>query len=235
MKKSVILLLMLVFSFIAEAQTLPTEKVFFASDRISYQLGDTIRIAGWLTRCDDKKGKPYSRYLYVELTNGKDSILRRQKLGVDEQGAFHTVMPIDITVPYGIYFLRAYSKMMCNFSDITIPTNPIEISKDGTATISGHGSGCKIFPEGGKLTVGGSQNVSVFLADDNGRPLQSPFSITDSHGTVLLSSATTLAGWQTFVIAPVRGEHYYVNVGDGKDGKIYAMPEIDNASPALSK
>lgn len=233
MRKSVILVLMLVFSFIAEAQTLPTEKVFFASDRISYQLGDTIRIAGWLTRCDDKKGKPYSRYLYVELTNGKDSILRRQKLGVDEQGAFHTVMPIDITVPYGIYFLRAYSKMMCNFSDITIPTNPIEISKDGTATISGHGSGCKIFPEGGKLTVGGSQNVSVFLADDNGRPLQSPFSITDSHGTVLLSSATTLAGWQTFVIAPVRGEHYYVNVGDGKDGKIYAMPEIDNASPAL--
>lgn len=81
--------------------------------------------------------------------------------------------------------------------------------------------------------MGGSQNVSVFLADDNGRPLQSPFSITDSHGTVLLTSATTLAGWQTFVIAPVRGEHYYVNVGDGKDGKIYAMPEIDNASPAL--
>lgn len=60
-----ILVLMLVFSFIAEAQTLPTEKVFFASDRISYQLGDTIRIAGWLTRCDDKKGEPYSRYLYV--------------------------------------------------------------------------------------------------------------------------------------------------------------------------
>ncbi len=95
MRKSVILVLMLVFSFIAEAQTLPTEKVFFASDRISYQLGDTIRIAGWLMRCDDKTGEPYSRYLYVELTNGKDNILRRQKLGVDEQGAFHTVMPID--------------------------------------------------------------------------------------------------------------------------------------------
>ncbi len=65
MRKSVILVLMLVFSFIAEAQTLPTEKVFFASDRISYKLGDTIRIAGWLTRCDDKTGEPYSRYLYV--------------------------------------------------------------------------------------------------------------------------------------------------------------------------
>lgn len=38
MRKSVILVLMLVLSFIAEAQTLPTEKVFFASDRISYQL-----------------------------------------------------------------------------------------------------------------------------------------------------------------------------------------------------
>lgn len=54
MRKSVILVLMLVLSFIAEAQTLPTEKVFFASDMMSYKLGDTIQIAGWLTRCDDK-------------------------------------------------------------------------------------------------------------------------------------------------------------------------------------
>lgn len=43
---------MLVLSFVAKAQTLPTEKVFFASNRMSYQLGDTIQIDGWLTRCD---------------------------------------------------------------------------------------------------------------------------------------------------------------------------------------
>ncbi len=56
MKRSVIFVLMLVLSFVASAQTLPTEKVFFASNRMSYQLGDTIQIAGWLTRCDDKVG-----------------------------------------------------------------------------------------------------------------------------------------------------------------------------------
>lgn len=234
MKKSVIFVLMLVLSLVASAQTLPTEKVFFASNKMSYQLGDTIQIGGWLTRCDDKTGAPYSRYLYMELTNDKDSVLSRQKLAVDERGAFHTVMPIDFAAPYGIYFLRAYSKMMCNFGDITIPTYPIEISENGFATNKPYGgSGCKIFPEGGKLTAGGVQNVSIYLTDDNGRPLQSPFSITDSNGTTLLSSATTSAGWQTFVIVPGQGEHYYVNVGEGNDHKIYALPEMDNASPAL--
>lgn len=234
MKKSVIFVLMLVLSLVASAQTLPTEKVFFASDRMSYQLGDTIQIDGWLTRCDDKMGAPYSRYLYMELTNNKDSVLSRQKLVVDERGSFHTAMPIDFTVPYGIYFLRAYSKMMCNFGDITIPTYPIEISENGFTTNLAHGcSGCRIFPEGGKLTAGGIQNVSIYLTGDNGMPLQSPFSITDSNGTTLLSSATTPAGWQTFVMVPGQGEHYYVNVGEGNDHKIYALPEIDNASPAL--
>lgn len=234
MKKSVAFVLMLLLYFIAKAQTLPTEKLFFASNRMSYQLGDTIQIDGWLTRCDNKTGTPYSRYLYVELTDDKDSILCRQKLVVDARGAFHTSMPIDFSAPYGIYYLRAFSKMMCNFSDITIPTSPIEISKDGIATSDAHGgSGWKIFPEGGRLTAGGSQNVSIFLTDDNGRPLQSPFSITDSNGTALLSSTTTPAGWQTFVIVPEQGEHYYVNVGEGKDHKIYALPEIDKVSPTL--
>lgn len=234
MKKSVVFVLMLVLSLVAKAQTLPTEKVFFASNRMSYTLGDTIRIDGWLTRCDNKTGTPYSRYLYMELTDNKDGILCRQKLVVDDRGAFHTAMPIDFSAPYGIYYLRAFSKMMCNFNDITIPTYPIEISKDGTATRDAHGgSGCKVFPEGGRLTTGGSQNVSIFLTGDNGMPLQSPFSITDSNGTALLSSTTTPAGWQTFVIVPVQGEHYYVNVGEGKDHKIYALPEIDSTSPTL--
>lgn len=234
MKKSVVFVLMLVLSLAARAQTLPTEKVFFASNRMSYQLGDTIQIAGWLTRCDNKTDIPYSRYLYMELTDNKDSVLCRQKLVVDERGVFRTAMPIDFNAPYGIYFLHAYSKMMCNFSDITIPTYPIEISKDGSTTNNAYGdSRCRIFPEGGRLTAGGTQNVSVFLTDDNGMPLQSPFSITDSNGATLLSSATTSAGWQTFVIAPEQGKHYYVKVGDGNDGKIYALPEIDSKSPTL--
>ncbi len=234
MKRSVIFVLMLVLSFVASAQTLPTEKVFFASNRMSYQLGDTIQIAGWLTRCDDKVGAPYSRYVYMELINSNDSVLSRQKLVVDEHGAFHTAMPIDFNPPYGICFLRAYSKVMCNFDDITIPTYPIEISKNGSPTANAHGiNRCEVFPEGGRLTAGGIQNVSVFLTDDNGRPLQSAFSLTNSNGTVLLSSATTSAGWQTFVIAPEQGERYYVKVGDSTNVKIYALPEIDNASPAL--
>lgn len=236
MKKSVILVLMFVLSLVANAQTLPTEKVFFASNRMSYQLGDTIQIDGWMTRCDDKMGAPYSRYLYMELTNNKDSVLSRQKLVVDDRGSFHTAMPLDFTAPYGIYFLRAYSKMMCNFGDITIPAYPIEISENGFTTNKPYGyggGGCKIFPEGGKLTAGGVQNVSIYLTDNNGRPLQSPFSITDSNGTTLLSSATTSAGWQTFVIVPGQGEHYYVNVGEGNDHKIYALPEIDSKSPTL--
>ncbi len=127
MKK--ILLLLSLFSYILTAQTLPTEKVFFASDRLHYDVGDSVFISGWLMRTDNKTTLPYSRYLYLEMVDNNDSIYARQKLSVGENGEFFTVLPLVTSTHYGMYYLRAYSKMMCNFSDITIPSYPVEICK----------------------------------------------------------------------------------------------------------
>ncbi len=230
MKK--ILLLLSLFSYILTAQTLPTEKVFFASDRLHYDVGDSVFISGWLMRTDNKTTLPYSRYLYLEMVDNNDSIYARQKLSVGENGEFFTVLPLVTSTHYGMYYLRAYSKMMCNFSDITIPSYPVEICKgDFTMRNSETEVQCRIFPEGGHLIASGVQKVAVYINDKYGNPCQTTFSVIDSDGNTMFSSETNASGWQMLAIEPVIGKQYYIKMENSN--ALVAFPAIENDMPSL--
>ncbi len=232
--KSFLLFLLASFASLSMAQTLPTEKVFFASDRMHYDIGDSIYISGWLTRTDSKTTSPYSRYLYVEMVDCNDSIYTRQKISVDQHGGFTTVLPLNASTQYGTYFLRAFSKLMCNFSDITILSYPIEIRKEGFTRHHSNGPAlCRIYPEGGHLSSGGIQKMAVYITDADGNPWQTPFSITDAKGAVLFSAATTASGWQMLSIQPQHGVQYYLRVEDDNDHPTFAFPLIDDSTPSL--
>lgn len=232
--KSFLLFLLATFASLSMAQTLPTEKVFFASDRMQYDIGDSIYISGWLTRTDSKATLPYSRYLYVEMVDCNDSIYTRQKISVDDHGGFSTVLPLNASTQYGTYFLRAFSKMMCNFSDITIPSYPIEIRKEGFTRHHNNGTAlCRIYPEGGHLSSGGIQKMAVYITDADGSPWQTPFSVTDDKGAVIFSSSTTASGWQMLALQPQRGVQYYLRVENGNDHPTFAFPLIDDSTPSL--
>lgn len=69
-----------------------TEKIFLASDRMNYGLGDTISLFGQICPTDTLN---YSRYLYVELITQQDSILLRNKLKSDDKGRFCAKLPVE--------------------------------------------------------------------------------------------------------------------------------------------
>lgn len=232
--KSFLLFLLASFASLSMAQTLPTEKVFFASDRMHYDIGDSIYISGWLTRTDNKVTLPYSRYLYVEMVDCNDSIYTRQKISVDDHGGFSTVLPLNASTQYGTYFLRAFTKMMCNFSDITIPSYPIEIRKEGFTRHHSNGAAlCRIYPEGGHLSSGGIQKMAVYITNADGSPWQTPFSITDDKGSVIFSSSTTASGWQMLALQPQQGVQYYLREENNNDHPTFAFPLIDDNTPSL--
>ena len=86
------------------SQVLPSEKLFFMSDKVRYEQGDTAWIEGRVMRSDnDTTLIPYSRYVYVELADERDTVLVRQKLVCDSVGNFITRMPIDYWLP-GYYY-----------------------------------------------------------------------------------------------------------------------------------
>ena len=103
-----------------------TEKIFLASDRMNYGLGDTISLFGQICPTDTLN---YSRYLYVELITQQDSVLLRNKLKSDDRGRFCAKLPVETYWKQGTYHLRAYTRLMQNFNPLSFPCYSIQIGK----------------------------------------------------------------------------------------------------------
>ena len=196
--------LFILFSIIgvldAFSQVLPSEKLFFMSDKVWYEQGDTAWIEGRVMRSDnDTTFIPYSRYVYVELADERDTVLVRQKLVCDSVGNFITRVPIDYWLP-GYYYLRAYSKVMANFAPETLPIFPIQIGEgmdinDDTPSLQ-----CDFYPEGGHLVNGFPQNVGLKLSDESGKPVQLTYRLMSSSGDTLSTQTTSMNGWKACVL-----------------------------------
>ena len=80
--KSRILILSILCALTASAQLpadLRTERIFIAPTASDYRPGDSIAIMGQILATDSLK-TPFSKYLYVEIFDRKDSVLLRKKL-----------------------------------------------------------------------------------------------------------------------------------------------------------
>ena len=92
------------------------EKVWLHTDRPSYHAGDTIRFRAFLVDAATHRPSPYSRFVYVDLVNRRDSVLKKVKLAlIDSVFAGYLKVPEDIR--QGEYFLRSYSYWMQNLGE----------------------------------------------------------------------------------------------------------------------
>ena len=114
MKRTLIYLL---FSLVlmAYAADFRTERIFIAPSACDYRPGDSITIMGQILATDSLR-MPYSRYLYIEIFDHKDSVLLRKKLKSDKRGHFMAKLQASPVWKPDIYYLRAYTKLMQNFS-----------------------------------------------------------------------------------------------------------------------
>ena len=207
------------------SQVLPSEKLFFMSDKVRYEQGDTAWIEGRVMRSDnDTTLIPYSRYVYVELADERDTVLVRQKLVCDSVGNFITRMPIDYWLP-GYYYLRAYSKVMANFAPETLPIFPIQIGedidwKDDTPNLQ-----CEFYPEGGHLVNGFPQNVGLKLVNESGKPVQLTYRLMSSLGDTLFTQTTSVNGWQVMRFTPLEGMQYRIEADYLGERYALSLPE----------
>ena len=107
-----------------------TEQIFIAPDRTSYGSTDTIRVNGVVTCMAQNNIRPYSRYVYLELINSDDSVMVRNKIRLQDNGTFYSLLPIDPLYRKGTYFLRGYTRFMENFSHDCFAVSPVLIGKE---------------------------------------------------------------------------------------------------------
>lgn len=92
----------------------PIEKVYLHFDKPYYAVADTMWFKAYLTVAENVPS-PFSKIVYVELLNEKDSLVQIVKLPVKNSVAYGNI-PISMqNFKQGNYYVRAYTRWMINF------------------------------------------------------------------------------------------------------------------------
>lgn len=207
-----------------------TEKIFFASDKVNYDLGDTLSLFGRICPTDTLGKDNYSRYLYVELISQQDSVLLRNKLKSDDKGRFCAKIPVETYWKTGTYHLRAYTRLMQNFNPLSFPLCPIQIGKQNhDSTEKTEGVNCLIYAEGGNVLADIPQVYTLAFFDANKNPLQLPFHIV-CGGDTLLHGETTSSGFQQVRMTLHKNKIYQVVATHNDEPFEYDFPACEEGS-----
>ena len=228
--KYAILILSLLFFWSGAAQ-LPrdfrSEQIYLYPEKGNYMPGDTIALEGRVVCLSEKELLPYSEYLYVELFDENDSVLIRQKLACKEKGYFHTRLITGAEWPGGVYYLRAYTRLMRNFAVESVPVQPFLLGMNYPRRGEGRTRKprCEIVPGGRRLAEGCLQYVAVWLHDELRYPIAAELFLRDERGDTLARLHTSASGLARFSFIP-RPDTKYELTGRIDDAECrFALPE----------
>ncbi len=231
MKKYLLLLLfvsLLIFGGVSAQlpHDFRSEQIFLGVAKTEWAPNDTIEANGIVTCLATKDLHPYSRYLYIELLDSSDSVMVRQKVGCEEDGRFRARIPTLSVTGEGVYYLRAYTNLMRNFSGENFALQPVLIGKAFPKHEKGNGVlKCAIYPEGGFLVENQVQGIVVSVTDYAGSGLaEVGLSVADDRGDTLCVGKTRASGLANLAFVPLAARHYKLLVSDGGVTTSYAVP-----------
>jgi hypothetical protein len=97
--------------FITQLQSFPQEKIHVQTDKSYYLAGETVWFRIYLVDALSHRPDTTSRYVYAELINPADSVVRRVKTRPID-GSYHGEILLEEDLPEGDYLLRFYTRFM---------------------------------------------------------------------------------------------------------------------------
>lgn len=211
-----------------------SEQIFLGVAKTEWAPNDTIEANGIVTCLASGNIRPYSRYLYIELLDSSDSVMVRQKVGCDENGRFRARIPTVSVVGVGVYYVRAYTNLMRNFSGENFALQPVLIGEAFPKREKGNGVlRCAIYPEGGFLVENQVQGIVASVTDYAGKAISGvKLSVVNDKGDTLCVGKTRTSGLANLKFVPLAARHYKLFV---TDNGVTTSLEIPQAYPDRMK
>ena len=222
------------------------EKVYVHTDKSFYSLEETIWYNAYLVNGINHLHTDKSLVMYVELINGKDSIVD-QKIHLIRDVSSAGDFKISKNWKEGNYLLRAYTTNMRNKSsdyffqkEISILTSDVadntskEIKEETAEILLLPRPDLNFYPEGGDLVMGVLNKVAVKIKDKYYSDKTVSIAIYNSKGNKVSVFKTMKFGLGLFSITPKENETYYASIVINDSEEQYALPKALSKGIALS-
>lgn len=158
----------------------------------------------------------------------------RQKVGCEENGRFRARIPTVSVAGVGVYYVRAYTNLMRNFSGENFALQPVLIGEAFPKREKGNGVlRCSIYPEGGFLVEGQVQGIVASVTDYSGKAISGvKLSVVNDKGDTLCVGKTRTSGLANLKFVPLAARHYKLFV---TDNGVTTSLEIPQAYPDRMK
>ncbi|MEP7251568.1 MAG: TonB-dependent receptor plug domain-containing protein [Ginsengibacter sp.] len=219
---------------IADIRAHEKEHAYLVTDKAIYMPGENIWIKTFLLNSISQKISSRSKYLFVDMVNEKDSVIKIIILDAANK-QLNSRIVIPGALPAGNYWLRAYTKPMAAGETASIAVKPIFIAgKDAVDNrvqkkkqrVADTIPAISFYPEGGSMMTGANSTVGV-TALYNGNPLAIKGQIKDNHEAIASRFTTNEQGLAKFDIEP-NGKRKYEAVVDWNGREInYPLPPFN--------
>lgn len=229
--------------FISAIRSHERQTVYLVTDKSIYTKGESIWFKAFLLNSISLKINNKSSFLFVDLVNEKDSVIKVLVLDAyNKQLDSRIVLPNSLDKGY--YWLRAYTRQMIADDPNNICLQPLYIvsDKDDNNSIkapkknnsSDTDPSITFYPEGGSIITGINSTVGLRAADANGAPLNIQGFIKDNYDAVSAAFSTDANGLGKFSFEPAGRRKYRAVINwNGKEIS-YPLPPFNFYSGQLS-
>lgn len=227
MKKIILIIISCLFVLAARSQDKQflSERIFIALADQFVLKHDTVKIMGQLLSTDYNDFYPYSRYVYVELTDRNKQVVERKKIRCNDNGAFYTYIILPQKTTNGIYYVRGYSQFMRNRESQQFPMVPLYVGVMPQEQETKGNIYAGFFPEGGHLVKGQVQTVGIYICNEHKIPSATNFVILNSLRDTICSGKTDTNGLASISFIPDGNRYLLSTETDNKATHNFLLPE----------
>jgi TonB-dependent Receptor Plug Domain len=236
-------------AFIKNLQADSSEKIFVQTDKWFYNSGDDIWFKAYVVNAVSGKLYRHSKTLYVDLVNDQDLVVRQVMLNNQQQktdGKIH----LNLSLPEGYYWLRAYTKKILREDTGRIFVKPLFVlnprNEEGPVTkyarertptaITDTGRPVlAFFPEGGSIIEGTTALVAFSASTPKGNPLDLSGYVKDSRDSIVGRFSSSIDGLGKFSFDAWNRRKYTAYIRGPNNQEIaYPLPRMDPFASQIS-
>lgn len=227
MKKIILIIISCLFVLAARSQDKQfiSERIFIALADQFVLKNDTVKIMGQLLSTNYNDFYPYSRYVYVELTDRNKQVVERKKIRCNDNGSFFTTILLPQKATNGIYYVRGYTQFMRNRKSPQFPMVPLYVGVMPQEQETKEKIYAGFFPEGGHLIKGQVQTVGIYICDERKMPTATHFVILNSLHDTICSGRTDANGLASISFIPDGNKYVLSAETEDKVTHNFLLPE----------